>query len=1262
MRRFELSEGTSNKFWQIELAGSQFTVTWGRIGTAGQTQTKSFDTDDKARAEHDKLVAEKVKKGYGEVASAGGAAAPAPAKAPTPKAPPAPKPAAPAPAAPAQAAPVQPAPTPVAAPAAAPAPAVAKPLVSRAARIDWTPEALRHVAPSRLHNIVTAKQPTAAAAWSRLRQGVDKANLPTLLQRGIAKHGDPGGHVARLLTWLQQETAPTSLNPDHEELAWLLIGPRTSYGDADRHGDLIALWCSIEGPTFALEQLARPQRWFVHSEQVPGTHDLNLLNLSGTPQTTAIPWWRESLVHDCWRQLRTAVLAAGESQRPTLQAHAERLRAGMPLSHRALVAVAFEEHAWAKEAIAAWQAAGTKSNDLTELLGPLLLLEPDPAALQAALVATGRSDWELIHTMEPMRHDLLARFGVDAAPTISWLTTKASGADSLRTWAGTLALCVAEEVGVLFISGLESKELRAIGSEWLVEHAELTLAQVAARAAGKGAGQEAALMVLKLQVAKLGDALAPLLESLPPASRASVERLQAASATAPEASEAELPELLRVLPWNRKVVAAEPEPLTLKRPASTPLVHWRPGERERADPVANRWQQPEPEKRDQLLARAVQIEKGEPVSRYESHPRLFANLPAADGGVAFNRANHAVWDWSYGEIPTLLLARCGIAVLPGLLALAAHNLAAAFPALVHVESPEVATTMARAFATTRKLRGEASEWLVRHAATASLGLIPAAVGEPDPTRDHARSALRFMATQGRTSQIESAALSFGEEALAATRAVLAFDPLRVLPKRMPKLPAFFAPRAFTRPHLLGRERSLPESSVEALGQMLAIGTLDAPYAGVAQLAALCDPRSLADFAWDLFQAWLTAGAPSKEGWAFTALGLLGNDETARRLTPLVRIWPGEAAHARAVTGLEVLASIGTDVALMHLHGIAQKLKFKGLQEKAREKIDAIAERRGLTGEELADRLVPDLGLDEDGSLWLDFGPRRFRVVFDEALVPAVVDETGKRLPDLPKARATDEAEKAQAATDTWKALKKDARTLSKIQLQRLEQAMCSQRRWSAEVFRSFLLGHPLLVHLVRRLVWSVHGADDAVIATFRVAEDSSLATSTDDAWELPEGAQVGIAHRLTLGEALAGAWGQLFGDYELLQPFEQLSRSFRERRAGDGAAVKLDTVKGQKLPTTKVLGLDARGWRRGLPQDGGVVCWYEKPTESGTVLLDLEPGIFTGMVGEAPEQTLGELTLRLDANSWGAEGLLPFGRLSAVAWSELMRDLESLRS
>ncbi len=40
------------------------TIRYGRIGTQGQTMTKSFDTAQKATAEREKLFAEKLRKGY----------------------------------------------------------------------------------------------------------------------------------------------------------------------------------------------------------------------------------------------------------------------------------------------------------------------------------------------------------------------------------------------------------------------------------------------------------------------------------------------------------------------------------------------------------------------------------------------------------------------------------------------------------------------------------------------------------------------------------------------------------------------------------------------------------------------------------------------------------------------------------------------------------------------------------------------------------------------------------------------------------------------------------------------------------------------------------------------------------------------------------------------------------------------------------------------------------------------------------------------
>jgi len=67
MRRFEFSDSTSNKFWEVEVKGETLNVTFGKIGTKGQSKPKDFATPEKAKAEMEKLIKEKMGKGYVEV-------------------------------------------------------------------------------------------------------------------------------------------------------------------------------------------------------------------------------------------------------------------------------------------------------------------------------------------------------------------------------------------------------------------------------------------------------------------------------------------------------------------------------------------------------------------------------------------------------------------------------------------------------------------------------------------------------------------------------------------------------------------------------------------------------------------------------------------------------------------------------------------------------------------------------------------------------------------------------------------------------------------------------------------------------------------------------------------------------------------------------------------------------------------------------------------------------------------------------------------
>ena len=582
---------------------------------------------------------------------------------------------------------------------------------------------------------------------------------------------------------------------------------------------------------------------------------------------------------------------------------------------------------------------------------------------------------------------------------------------------------------------------------------------------------------------------------------------------------------------------------------------------------------------------------------------------------------------------------------------------------------ELAPAVARAFNKLKTLRQDASSWLLKYPEHAITGLLPAALGKTDEAQDNARAALRMLTENGHQPLLQEIARRYNQpEVTDAVNALLALDPLDNHPTKIPTLPTFYQPSLWTRPLLKANAQSLPDSALLHLGEMLRFPQEEALYPGLLQVKDACTTDSLAEFAWDLFTAWQTAGAPSKESWAFTALGVLGNDDTARKLTPLIRAWPGESQHKRATVGLDILAAIGSDIALMQLNGIAQKLKFKALQERAKEKIADIAESRELTVAELEDRLAPDLGLDDNGSLLLDFGPRQFTVSFDETLKPFVRDASGSRLKDLPKPNKSDDESQANDAVNRYKLLKKDARTVAAQQVARLESAMCLRRRWSPENFQLFLVEHPLVRHLTRRLIWGVYSAENQLLACFRVAEDNSYSTADDDLFTLPEGdISIGIPHVLEISPTDAAAFGQLFADYELLPPFRQLDRNSYALTEAERNASELTRWTGRKCPSGRVMGLANKGWIKGTPQDAGWIGWMINPLGRWSLIMEIDEGFAVGMSPAelSAEQLLSKLWLwegKAESYGWGSNSTqeAQFSVLDAITASELINDIEAL--
>ncbi|MDE6202248.1 MAG: DUF4132 domain-containing protein, partial [Lachnospiraceae bacterium] len=153
--------------------------------------------------------------------------------------------------------------------------------------------------------------------------------------------------------------------------------------------------------------------------------------------------------------------------------------------------------------------------------------------------------------------------------------------------------------------------------------------------------------------------------------------------------------------------------------------------------------------------------------------------------------------------------------------------------------------------------------------------------------------------------------------------------------------------------------------------------------GISQNAAILvqdlNQEELAVYMNELFDKWLEAGAEAKKRWVLYASSIHGGPEIIRKLQHQIQEWPQHARGAIASDAVWALSLNPLPQALLIVDGIARKFKFKQVKAAAGKALEFAAEQLGITSEELADRIVPDLGFDENMERSFDYGGRAFKV-------------------------------------------------------------------------------------------------------------------------------------------------------------------------------------------------------------------------------------------------------------------------------------------
>jgi hypothetical protein len=432
------------------------------------------------------------------------------------------------------------------------------------------------------------------------------------------------------------------------------------------------------------------------------------------------------------------------------------------------------------------------------------------------------------------------------------------------------------------------------------------------------------------------------------------------------------------------------------------------------------------------------------------------------------------------------------------------------------------------------------------------------------------------------------------------------------------------------------------------------------------LLARIDRSTSGDLALAVLQAYFASDCDADDRWAMAFAALLGDGRLVPALSRQIRDWADAMRGKLAEYGVQALALMGSDAALLAVDAmtIRYRSKNKNIGKAASEAFAEAARVRGLTVEELGDLVVPWLGFQPGQPRIVDAGKARIEVRITSDFKLAFRDAaTNKKVAKIPD--SAPEELKAE-----FKEISAGLKEAVKSQLLRMETLMVRQFRWPAARWRELFLLHPLLFPFAQRLVWVAYDSKGALQVTFRALEDRTLTDVADDPVELEATATVGILHPLELEPEQRLAWVKHLADYDVEPPFAQLERPVVLVEPSDSGRLMGDRFAGTTLNGMTFKGRAERlGWTRGSVCDAGGISFYLKtfPSAGVDVFIGTE-GMFVGMDMES-EVTLGKVffvrhgSVAIGCYTYDEPGdeadprLVAFGAVPVIAYSEAMGDL-----
>ena len=274
--------------------------------------------------------------------------------------------------------------------------------------------------------------------------------------------------------------------------------------------------------------------------------------------------------------------------------------------------------------------------------------------------------------------------------------------------------------------------------------------------------------------------------------------------------------------------------------------------------------------------------------------------------------------------------------------------------------------------------------------------------------------------------------------------------------------------------------------------------------------------------------------------------------------------------------LEAIALSGTKKGFGLVYEASRKFKQSSVRNRCSEILFNITKRLGISKEAFADKVIPDFNFNKDGVRIVESSGTKFKITLKSDFTISIFDEIkNKEFKTFPKDFPED-------AKKELSKIKSEINKVLKTQTERMQLVFMDARKWTVTEWKEVFFENPFMKAFAIKLIWGIYDKNNNLLNTFRYMEDGSFNNIDDEEIIIDDNSLITLISPVEIKKELILKWKNQLADYDIVQPFNQLSEYTKEELI---SKIPETVTVGNIKNTAQKLGMEKE-------EDGGLIEGY----------------------------------------------------------------------